>query len=56
MPLLSSPSIGTPMRQIHLYGIALDVCQTTGGVWLDKGEREKRIAHVKQETRNAIDV
>jgi hypothetical protein len=25
------------MRQIRRYGIELDVCPTSGGVWLDKG-------------------
>lgn len=41
MPLLVSPIDGSPMRQIHRYGIELDVCPTSGGVWLDKGELEK---------------
>jgi Zn-finger nucleic acid-binding protein len=50
MPLLTSPIDGAPMRQIHRYGIEFDVCPTTGGVWLDKGELEKLIALVKDET------
>ncbi|MBI1186654.1 MAG: hypothetical protein GC206_04880 [Alphaproteobacteria bacterium] len=52
MPLLSSPIDGAPMRQIHRYGIEFDVCPSTGGVWLDKGELEKLIALVKEETLN----
>ena len=48
MPLLTSPIDGSPMRQIHRYGIELDVCPTSGGVWLDKGELEK-IIHLLQE-------
>lgn len=50
MPLITSPIDGAPMRQIHRYGIEFDVCATTGGVWLDKGELEKLIALVKEET------
>lgn len=50
MPLINSPIDGAPMRQIHRYGIEFDVCATTGGVWLDKGELEKLIALVKEET------
>jgi len=49
MPLMTSPIDGAPMRQIHRYGIEFDVCPTTGGVWLDKGELEKVIALVKEE-------
>ncbi len=50
MPLLTSPIGGAPMRQIHRFGIEFDVCPTTGGMWLDKGELEKLIALVKDET------
>jgi Zn-finger nucleic acid-binding protein len=50
MPLLTSPIDGAPMRQIFRYGIEFDVCPTTGGVWLDKGELEKLVALVKDET------
>lgn len=50
MPLITSPIDGAPMRQIHRYGIEFDVCPSTGGVWLDKGELEKLIALVKEET------
>jgi hypothetical protein len=49
MPLVNSPIDGAPMRQIHRCGIEFDVCPTTGGVWLDKGELEKLIDLVKQE-------
>lgn len=48
MPLLTSPIDGSPMRQIHRYGIEIDICPTSGGVWLDKGELEK-IIHLLQE-------
>jgi Zn-finger nucleic acid-binding protein len=47
MPLLTSPIDGSPMRQIHRFGIELDVCASTGGVWLDKGELEKLITFIK---------
>lgn len=49
MALISSPIDGAPMRQVHRYGIEFDVCPTSGGIWLDKGELEKLIALVKEE-------
>ena len=47
MPLLISPIDGSPMKQINRYGIEIDVCPTTGGIWLDKGELEKLMAHIQ---------
>lgn len=44
MPLLLSPVSGEPMKQIVRNGIEIDVCPTSGGVSLDKGELEKLIA------------
>ena len=52
MPLLTSPIDGSPMRQISRYGIEIDVCPTTGGIWLDKGELEKLMALLKEEALN----
>ena len=49
MPLISSPIDGAPMRQVVRYGVEFDVCASTGGVWLDKGELEKLIALVREE-------
>jgi Zn-finger nucleic acid-binding protein len=48
MALLTSPIDGSPMTQVNRFGIELDVCPTSGGVWLDKGELEKLIAFVKE--------
>jgi len=48
MALLSSPIDGSPMRQINRFGIELDVCPSSGGVWLDKGELEKLINFIKE--------
>ncbi|NBV54592.1 MAG: hypothetical protein EBR79_02635 [Proteobacteria bacterium] len=48
MPLLVSPIDGqTPMQQIKRDGIEIDRCPVSGGVWLDKGELEKLLAHVQ---------
>ncbi|MBL8640517.1 MAG: zf-TFIIB domain-containing protein [Alphaproteobacteria bacterium] len=52
MPLLTSPIDGLPMKQINRYGIEIDVCPTTGGIWLDKGELEKLMALIKEEVMN----
>ena len=43
MPLLFSPISGEPMKQVIREGIEIDVCPTTGGIWLDKGELDKLI-------------
>ncbi len=52
MPLLTSPIDGSPMRQIQRYGIEIDVCPTSGGIWLDKGELEKLMNLLKEEAMN----
>lgn len=50
MPLLTSPIDGSPMKEIERYGIKLDLCSTSGGIWFDKGEVEKLIHYVREET------
>ena len=52
MPLLVSPIDGSPMKQIHRSGIEIDVCPTTGGIWLDRGELEKLIALLREDSSN----
>jgi hypothetical protein len=52
MPLLTSPIDGAPMRQIKRYGIEIDVCPTSGGIWLDRGELEKLMALLQDEVAN----
>lgn len=52
MPLLTSPIDGSPMKQINRFGIEIDVCPTTGGIWLDKGELEKLMKLLKEEAMN----
>jgi uncharacterized protein len=48
MPLLVSPIDGSPMKQIVRNGIEIDMCPTSGGVWLDKGELEKLLSLVQE--------
>ena len=43
MPLHTSPIDGAPMRTIRRYGIEIDICPTSGGIWLDRGELEKLV-------------
>ncbi len=50
MPLLTSPIDGSPMRQINRYGIEIDVCPSSGGIWLDRGELEKLMTLLKEES------
>lgn len=52
MPLLLSPIDGSPMREIERNGVKIDVCPTSGGVWLDKGELEKLLHLMQQEAAN----
>lgn len=49
MPLMSSPIDGAPMREVERYGVKIDICPTSGGVWLDKGELEKIIMMIREE-------
>lgn len=49
MPLMSSPIDGSPMREIERYGVKIDICPTSGGIWLDKGELEKIIMMIREE-------
>ena len=49
MPLISSPIDGSPMREIERYGVKIDICTTSGGIWLDKGELEKIIMMIREE-------
>ena len=49
MPLMSSPIDGSPMREIERYGVKMDICPTSGGIWLDRGELEKIIMTIRQE-------
>jgi len=37
------------MRTIRRYGIEIDICPSTGGVWLDRGELEKLIAIIRED-------
>jgi Zn-finger nucleic acid-binding protein len=52
MPLLMSPIDGSAMKQVHRYGIEIDVCPTSGGIWLDRGELEKLMVLLKEDALN----
>ncbi len=49
MPLLISPIDGHPMRTVRRHGIEIDVCPSSGGVWLDRGELEKLIEIIRED-------
>jgi hypothetical protein len=44
-----SPIDGQPMKQINRFGIEIDVCASSGGIWLDKGELEKLLAMMREQ-------
>lgn len=37
------------MRTIRRYGIEIDVCPTSGGIWLDRGELEKLVEIIRED-------
>lgn len=41
---LASPATGQPMQRLSVFGIELDMCGETGGLWLDKGELQQVVA------------
>lgn len=49
MTALASPIDGAPMRKERRYGVEIDVCARSGGVWLDKGELERIIDMIRSE-------
>lgn len=42
--VLKSPISGEPMEQIALFGVNIDRCKQSGGIWLDSGELEQLLA------------
>lgn len=49
MPLMTSPVDGSPMREVERYSVRIDICTTSGGIWLDRGELEKIIIAIREE-------
>ena len=35
-----SPITGEPMEQVNMFGVVVDRCPTSKGIWLDAGELE----------------
>ena len=50
MTVIMSPIDGVPMRKLLRYGVEIDVCTRTGGVWLDNGELEKIVHMVRDDS------
>lgn len=44
-----SPITGKPMKQVSQYGVVMDICDESGGVWLDKGELQIIIENTRSE-------
>lgn len=42
-----SPITGKPMRTVLLEGMLLDICEDTGGLWIDKDELLAIMQHIK---------
>ena len=43
-----SPITGDPMVQEVMFGVVIDRCLSSGGIWLDAGELEQLIEAEKQ--------
>lgn len=43
MHLMTSPIDGSPMREFERYGVKMDICKASVGIWVDRGELEKII-------------
>ena len=37
------------MRTVRRHGVEIDVCPSSGGVWLDRGELEKLIEIIRED-------
>ena len=37
------------MRAVRRHGVEIDVCPSSGGVWLDRGELEKLIEIIRED-------
>lgn len=46
-----SPITGKPLKPVYYKGVEIDVCEDTGGIWLDNGELEKIIEATLNETK-----
>ena len=42
-----SPITGEPMEQVNMYGVVIDRCTKSGGIWLDAGELEEILGLAK---------
>ena len=43
-----SPISGQPMKTVIYEGVEIDICEESGGVWLDQGELEKIIENASK--------
>ena len=50
MPLLMCPNDNSSMQTVNRAGVEFDMCPACRGVWLDRGELEKVMASVREET------
>ena len=44
-----SPVNGKPMKEVTYMGVNIDVCEESGGVWLDPGELEQLMNAARKE-------
>lgn len=49
MPISSCPSCDIAMEVQNFEDVLIDVCPSCKGVWLDRGEMHKVIAHVRRQ-------
>lgn len=49
MPLIMCPNCNASMQEVKREEVAIDMCPSCRGVWLDRGELEKLLAGMRQE-------
>jgi Zn-finger nucleic acid-binding protein len=48
MPLIMCPNCNASMQEVKREDVAIDMCPSCRGVWLDRGELEKLLAGVRE--------
>ncbi len=50
MPLLMCPNCQSGMKEINREGVQIDMCPQCHGVWLDRGELQKLMDAVREDS------
>lgn len=45
---MNCPRCGNDLAEVVKHGVAIDICSSCGGMWLDKGELAKITAQIRE--------